>query len=35
MSKFSVTSEVINCPIEKAFDYVSNVDNRPEWQLTP
>ena len=34
MSKFSVTSEIINCPIEKAFDYVSNIDNRPEWQLS-
>ncbi len=32
MSKFTVTSDVINCTVERAFDYVSNVDNRPEWQ---
>ena len=32
MSKFSITSPLYHCSIEKAFDYVSNVDNRPEWQ---
>ncbi|WP_371170034.1 SRPBCC family protein [Aliiroseovarius sp. 2305UL8-7] len=32
MSKFTVTSEVINCSIERAFDYISDVENRPNWQ---
>ena len=32
MSKFSIKSPVFECSIEEAFDYVSNVDNRPEWQ---
>lgn len=32
MSKIIVRSSKYYCTIEEAFDYVSNVDNRPKWQ---
>lgn len=32
MSKFTIESKEINYSKETAFDYLSNIDNRPEWQ---